>query len=310
VKVYTNIQDFKNVNNPIVTTGTFDGVHVGHRKIISRLKEIAAKEHGETVMLTFFPHPRMVLFPEHNGLQLINTQQEKIDLMERAGVDHLIIYPFTKEFSRLTATEYIRDLLVNTIGLKKLVIGYDHQFGRNREGNLEHLQEVAPMYGFEIEEIPAQDIDDVKISSTKIRKALSEGNIDIANQYLGYEFMLSGLVIPGNKLGRTIGFPTANLQVTEKNKVIPANGVYAVKVRLKDETYQGMLNIGLRPTVNGGNEKQSIEVHIFNFHREIYDEVVTLAICKRIRNEIKFDNVEQLKAQLEQDRIRSLNILD
>ncbi len=309
MKVYTNIQDFKNVNNPIVTTGTFDGVHIGHRRIINRISEIAKAEHGETVILTFFPHPRMVLFPDDNDLRLINSQKEKIMLLEDAGVDHLIIYPFTREFSRLTAVEYVRDILVNQIGVKKLVIGYDHHFGRNREGDLEQLKEFAPLYDFEVEEIPAQDIDDVRVSSTKVRHALLEGDMKTANKYLQYEFLLNGIVIEGSKVGRSIGFPTANLHVVEDYKLIPADGVYVVKVRVKEQWHYGMINIGYRPTINGDEAKKSIEVHIFNFNEEIYGEVITLSFLQRLRDEEKFESVEALQRQLANDKEKAQQLV-
>src|SRR4051812_21803731 len=242
MKVYTHIEDFKDVKNPVVTTGTFDGVHLGHQKIISRLKEAAREENGETVLLTFYPHPCMVLFPEDNDLKLINTQEEKIELLEQYGIDHLIIYPFTKEFSRLTSVEFVRNILVNSIGTKRLVIGYNHHFGRNREGSFEHLKEYGPLYGFEVEEIPAKDIDSIEISSTKIRNALQTGDVKTAASYLGHEFSITGKVVDGKKIGREIGYPTANLFVDDKYKIIPADGVYAVKVRHDNSEYGGMLN--------------------------------------------------------------------
>lgn len=267
MKVYTNIEDFKNVRNPVVTTGTFDGVHLGHQKIISRIKDVAKNENGETVLLTFYPHPRMVLFPDDNELKLINTQEEKIKLLEHYGVDHLIIYPFTKEFSRLTSVEFVRNILVNTIKTKRLVIGYNHHFGRNREGSFDHLKEYGPLYGFEVEEIPAQDIDSIEISSTKIRNALQEGAITVANEYLGHTYSLTGKVVVGKKLGRTIGYPTANIYIEDKYKLIPSDGVYAVNVLHNGELYGGMLNIGNNPTVT--DKGRSIEVNIFNFNKDI-----------------------------------------
>jgi riboflavin kinase/FMN adenylyltransferase len=308
LKVYTDIIDFKNVKNPVVTTGTFDGVHLGHQKIISRLKDVAREENGETVLLTFYPHPRMVLFPEDNDLKLINTQEEKIELLEQYGIDHLIIYPFTKEFSRLTSVEFVRNILVNHIKTKRLVIGYNHHFGRNREGSFEHLKEYGPLYGFEVEEIPAKDIDSIEISSTKIRNALQIGDVRTATSYLGHEFSLTGRVVDGKKIGREIGYPTANIFVEDKYKIIPVDGVYAVKVRHDNRMYKGMLNIGNNPTVNG--KHKTIEVNIFDFNKDIYEENATIYFIERLRDEVKFNGLEELKAQLAIDKINSLKILD
>lgn len=308
MKVYTNIEDFKDVKNPVVTTGTFDGVHLGHQKIISRLNNVAKEEKGETVLLTFYPHPRMVLYPDDNELKLLNTQQEKIELLEKYGVEHLIIYPFTKEFSRLTSIEFVRNMLVNKIKTKRLVIGYNHHFGRNREGSFDHLKEYGPIYGFEVEEIPAKDIDHIEISSTKIRKALQSGDIETATTFLGHHYSLSGKVIGGKQLGRTIGYPTANIFVNDKYKLIPADGVYTVKVRHNNVMYGGMLNIGNNPTIEG--KGRSIEVHIFNFNKDVYGDEITVYFIQRIRDEKKFKGMEELKEQLKSDREKSLVILN
>ncbi|MBN8696401.1 MAG: bifunctional riboflavin kinase/FAD synthetase [Bacteroidetes bacterium] len=307
MKVYTNIEDFKSIPNPVVTTGTFDGVHLGHQKIISRLKEIAKVENGETVLLTFYPHPRMVLFPDDNELKMLNTQKEKIALLEQYGIDHLIIYPFTKEFSRLTSVEFVRNILVNTIQTKRLVIGYNHHFGRNREGSFEHLKEYGPLYGFDVEEIPAKDIDSIEISSTKIRNALLSGDVKIANSYLGHNFSISGKVIGGKKLGRTIGYPTANIDINDKYKIIPADGVYAVNVIHDGKILEGMLNIGNNPTVEG--KGRSIEVNIFNFDKEIYGDDATIIFIERLRDEVKFNGLEQLKEQLAKDKVNAIQAL-
>jgi riboflavin kinase/FMN adenylyltransferase len=307
LKVYTDIIDFRNVKNPVVTTGTFDGVHLGHQKIISRLKDVAREENGETVLITFFPHPRMVLFPDDNDLKLINTQEEKIALLEQYGIDHLIIIPFTKEFSRLTSVEFVRNILVNQIKTKRLVIGYNHHFGRNREGSFEHLKEYGPLYGFEVEEIPARDIDSIEISSTKIRNALQEGDVRTAASYLGHEFSLTGRVVDGKKIGREIGYPTANIFVEDRYKIIPSDGVYAVKVRHDNSLYGGMLNIGNNPTVNG--KHKTIEVNIFEFNKDIYEENATIYFIERLRDEVKFNGLEELKDQLAIDKINSLKVL-
>jgi len=308
VKIYQGIEQFEKLEKAVVTTGTFDGVHIGHRTILNRLIEVAKKMKGESVLLTFYPHPRMVL-QEDAELRLLNTIDEKTQLLEKAGIDHLIIHPFTKEFSRTTSLEFVRDLLVNKIGTKKLVIGYDHHFGRNREGSFEHLKEYGPVYGFEVEEIPAQDIDDVNVSSTKIRKALVAGDVKTANNYLGHNFQLNGVVVHGNKVGRELGYPTANIDLQNKYKLIPAEGIYAVKVRLKDESYNGMLNIGRRPTINSGNGEVSIEVNIFDFKKEIYGEKIQLELIERIRDEKKFDSKDELIAEMQKDQVKCERIL-
>ncbi len=304
VKIYHSIDEFQSVKNAVVTTGTFDGVHIGHQKIISRLKDVARQVGGETVLLTFFPHPRMVLFSD-SDLKLINTKNEKIKRLEESGIDHLIIHPFSRAFSRLSSIEFVRDILVKKIGTKRLVIGYNHHFGRNREGSFQHLKEYGPLYGFEVEEISAQDIDETAVSSTKIRHALDFGQVDVAAEYLTRPFMLSGIVVRGNHLGRKIGFPTANITVLDAQKLIPAIGVYAVNVFVKETKYKGMLNIGVRPTIDG--VQKTIEVHIFDFDQNVYGEKVSVEFLKWIRKERKFDNLEALKQQLLQDKKQILD---
>jgi len=304
VKVYTDIDQFGPIKKPFVTTGTFDGVHFGHRVILKKLIKQAKAEGGESVLLTFYPHPRMILFPEDNSLKLLTSQPEKIKLLEKLGIEHLIIIPFTTGFSRMKAFKFVRDILVNKIGVYKLIIGYDHQFGRNREGNLKQLEELAPLFEFEIEEIPAQDIDAVNISSTKIRNALMQGDIKSADEYLGYEYPISGEVIRGNQIGRSLGFPTANIQYNNHYKLIPANGVYAVEIRVKETTYRGMMNIGRRPTLSDHDAGLTLEVNIFNFDENIYGKVITVLLRRRIRNEIKFKNLEALSAQLFKDKAK------
>ena len=313
MRIYKGLEDFIGVKNPVFTTGTFDGVHKGHVKILERLKEIAAKNSGESVLLTFSPHPRTVLFPDDKSLEMINTQEEKIALFEKQGIDHLIIYPFTQEFSRLSSVEFIRDFLVNRIGISTLVIGYDHRFGRNREGSMEQLREFAPIYEFDIVEIPAEFINDVDISSTKIRRALHVGDIKTANSYLGYDYFLGGNVMKGTRIGRSIGFPTANIDIEDKLKLVPEDGVYAVKVDIEQKTFNGMLNIGVRPTINPGKEnkrKKSIEVHIFEFEEDIYSKRISVRFKRRIRSEKKFDDIGTLKHQLVIDRNKSIVILE
>ena len=307
MKVYTRIEDFKDVKNPVVTTGMFDGVHLGHQKIINRLKEVAKEQNGETVLLTFYPHPRMVLFPEDNELELLNTQKEKIELLKQLGIDHLIIYPFTKEFSRLTSVEFVRNILVNQMKTKRLVIGYNHHFGRNREGSFEHLKEYGPLYGFEVEEIPAQDIDNIEISSTKTRNALKAGDVKTANSFLGHSYSIHGKVVEGLKLGRTIGYPTANIVVDDKYKLIPEDGIYAVKLKYNGTELNGMLSIGNNPTVEG--KGRSIEVHIFEFDENIYNKDLTIYFIERLRDEVKFNTLEELTVQLLKDAEISYKIL-
>ena len=304
MKVYSSIDEFKHVKNAVVTTGTFDGVHLGHQKIISRLNDVAKAEQGETVLLTFFPHPRMVLFPDDNELKLISTQSEKIELLEKFGVEHLIIHPFSKDFSRLTSIEFVRNILVNQLGTRKLVIGYNHHFGRNREGSFEHLKEFGPVYGFDVEEIPAKDIDNIEVSSTKIRNALLAGNIPVATSYLGHYYSISGKVVQGKMNGRTIGFPTANIHVEDRYKLIPKDGVYAVKVIAEGMQYKGMMNIGNNPTVEG--KGRSIEVNIFNFDNDIYGKEITVSFEVKLRDEIKFESLDALKKQLSQDKEMAL----
>jgi riboflavin kinase/FMN adenylyltransferase len=308
LRIFRSIEAFEGTRNAVVTTGTFDGVHVGHRKIISRMREVANKVNGETVLLTFDPHPRMVLFPDDHGLQLLTTLDEKIALLEEAGVDNLIIHPFTREFSRITSIDFVRDILVEKLGTYRLVIGYDHHFGRNREGSFEHLVEFGPLYGFEVEEIPALEVQDVSVSSTKIRKALEEGDVSTATEYLGAHYLLNGFVVEGNKIGRTLGFPTANIRVDNTTKQIPADGVYAVIVVVNGKKLKGMLNIGQRPTVNA-LQSRTIEVHIIDYDGDLYGSSIELQFIHRVRNEQKFNGLDELRAQLEKDKAQTLSML-
>lgn len=307
MKVYRSIEEFENKGKTAVTIGTYDGVHSGHKVIIKQLKNEAKKIVGESVLLTFFPHPRMVLYPDDNDLRLLNTIEERIELLAKAGIDHLIIHPFSKEFSRLSSTEFVRDILVNQLNVASLVIGYDHHFGRNREGSFEHLQELAPLYDFKVEEIAAQAIQQVNISSTKIRNSLNNGEINAANQFLGYNYFIEGTVVEGNQKGREIGFPTANIKVDEWYKLVPAKGVYAVKVFIDNACFDGMLNIGTRPTIDGTTE--TIEVNIFNFNQNIYNKTVRIEFYERIRSEQKFKQFSDLKKQLEIDKEKTIQVL-
>ncbi len=298
MKIYRGLDIDFHIKNPIVTTGTFDGVHVGHRKIIQHLKTMAQAMNGETVLITFEPHPRLVLFPDDNNLVLLSILDEKIDLLEKAGIDHLIIIPFTKEFSRISSYDWI-NLLVEKLRLHTLVIGYDHHFGRNREGSIEQLKDYSLEFEFNLIEIPAQDIDDIKVSSTKIREAIKLGDVKSANNFLQYPYAFTGKVVEGDKRGRTIGYPTANLKVGDKLKLIPADGVYAVNVIIDNKIHEGMLNIGLRPTVDG--KKHSIEAHIFDLEQDLYGKDITVQLVSRIRSEKKFDSIDALKSQLDND---------
>lgn len=308
MRVYNNIDEFTAVNNAVVTIGTFDGVHIGHRKIISGIKELAESTGGETVILTFFPHPRMILHPEDESIKLITTIAEKAELMERLGVDHLIITPFSRDFSNQSAESYIRDVLVGKIGTKKIVIGYDHRFGKDRQGGFEDLQRLSPVYGFDVVEIPEQDINEVAISSTRIRNALLSGDIHLANAFLGYPFFITGKVVRGDQIGRQLGYPTANIVVEEKYKLIPCDGIFAVTVIIADQKYKGMAYIGSRPTVNGLT--RNIEVNIFDFNEEIYNQTIRMEFHHYIRGDVKFSSLEELKVQLAQDKVDVLKVMN
>lgn len=308
MKVHRGLENFEPIENAVVTQGTFDGVHLGHQRIIERLNRIAEARGGESVLLTFYPHPRYVLYPDDNRMKILTTLDEKIEILESCGIDHLIVLEFTEKFSRQTSLQFIRDILVNKIGTDTLVIGYDHRFGKNREGSFEHLKKYSNTYGFSVEEIPAQDIDDVTVSSTKIRKALEAGDVVTAHKYLGRPFILRGKVIHGKRLGRDLGFPTANIEIPEPNKLIPKDGVYAITITINGVKHGGMLNIGYRPTVEG--ENRTVEANIFDFNEDIYNQEVSIGFVEKLRDEFKFDNLESLKNQLEKDKFAALEILN
>lgn len=289
-----------------VTIGTFDGVHIGHRKILDRLRDSAKKTALKSTVLTFFPHPRMVLQKDVD-IKLLNTLEEKIQIMETLGLDYMVVHPFTKEFSRLDASRYVKDILVEGLGAKKVVIGYDHRFGRNRNACIDDLVEYGKGLDFSVEEIPAQEVDEVSVSSTKIRKALEQGDIETANAYLGYPYMLTGTVTRGRGLGRDFGFPTANLEIAETYKLIPKNGSYVVRGDLGGKEYFGMMNIGFNPTVDGS--KKSMEVHFFDFSGDLYGQKIQLGLLHRIRDEQKFGSIAALKEQLERDRVHALGLI-
>ena len=307
MRVIENIVNFSTNEKTFVTIGTFDGVHIGHQKIIEKLVLEAKKAKRKSVLLTFFPHPRMVLQKEAS-IALINTIDERAKLLEKTGLDYLVIHPFSKEFSRMTALEFVRNFLVNRLNISKLIIGYDHHFGKNREGNIIQLTEYSHLYDFTVEEIPAQDIDDVSVSSTKIRRALTTGNLSTANRYLGYHFMLIGRVINGKKLGGKIGYPTANIDIKESYKLIPKTGVYVVKSTLENAVVFGMMNIGNRPTVNGNH--QTIEVHFFDFNQDLYHQKLTIELLCFLRDEKKFETVDLLILQLKKDEKIARNYIE
>ncbi|MGK0452571.1 MAG: riboflavin kinase/FMN adenylyltransferase [Paraglaciecola sp.] len=306
MEIIKNSSNFSSSEQTFVTIGTFDGVHYGHQQIIEKLVSEAKKANKKSVVLTFFPHPRMVL-QKDNSLELINTIDERATLLEKTGLDYLIIHPFSKEFSKMSALEFVRDILVNQLNISKLIIGYDHHFGKNREGNITQLSEYSHVYDFIVEEIPAQDIDSVSVSSTKVRRALHAGSLKTANNYLGYNFMLNGTVVNGKKLGGTIGYPTANIDVKETYKLIPKTGVYVVKSTLDKKIVFGMMNIGSRPTVDGNH--QTIEVHFFDFNQDLYNQNLTIELMYFLRDEHKFDSIDSLVHQLKKDEETARNYI-
>lgn len=299
MKTFHSVESFSTKKPTVLTIGTFDGVHIGHKKILYKLLSVAKQNDLESLVLTFFPHPRMVLQKDSN-IKLIHTINERADILADIGLQNLIIQPFSKEFSRLSATEFVRDILVEQLNVKHIIVGYDHRFGRNRTANIDSLKEFGEIYGFTIEEISAQDINDVAVSSTKIRKALENGNIQIANTYLNDNFQLNGTVTTGKGLGRTLNFPTANIAIAEDYKMIPKRGVYVATATIDKQKYQGMMNIGNNPTFNGSS--QSIEIHLFDFNADIYNKSISIKLLKRLRDECKFDSIETLKNQLEKDQ--------
>jgi riboflavin kinase/FMN adenylyltransferase len=298
MKEYTSVKSYKGERPSVVTIGTFDGVHIGHKAILERLVAAAGMAGMDSVLLTFFPHPRMVL-QKQSQIKLINTISEKKELLAKTGLDHLIVHPFTAEFSRLTALDFVRDILVNALRAKKVVIGYDHRFGRNRTASIDDLKEFGKIYDFEIEEISAQEISEVTVSSTKIRKALEEGDITTANQYLGYPYMISGTVVKGKSIGRTIDYPTANLQVKENYKLIPGNGVYVVFAEIRGHIVYGITSIGTNPTVGG--EKQTIETYFMDFNGDLYNTSLRIEFIARIRGEETFESVTRLREAIQKD---------
>ncbi len=301
MKIHRDLNSF-HAKNPVLTIGTFDGVHLGHRKIIDRLNELATQVRGESVIFTFDPHPRKVIAPNETSLRLLTTLDEKIELFEKSGIDHLIIYPFTPEFAQLNYSEFVEQILVGLIHTHYLVVGYDHKFGKNRQGDFEFLKNCADRLGFHIEKLDVLLMNESNVSSTKIREAIQHGDFETANNFLGYPFTLNGTVVEGQKLGRKILFPTANIAASDADKIIPGYGVYAVQVKVLGKTYQGMLNIGSRPTVNNNADHRSVEVNIFDFESDIYGESIEIIFFRKLRDEQKFESIEALKEQLEKDK--------
>lgn len=307
MKVFNSIQSFKCDKKTIATIGTFDGVHIGHRKILDKLVKAATGSNYESLLLTFFPHPRMIVQPEAD-IKLLNTIDEKRELLEQIGLDNLIIHPFDYDFSNLEAEEFVKTVLVDRFNIQKIIIGYDHRFGKNRSANIDDLIRFGKIFNFEVEQIEVKELDDVSISSTKIRKALEEGNIKLANNYLGYNYSIGGKVIFGKQLGRTIGYPTANISIAEPYKLIPKIGVYAVTSIIKGEKYFGMMNIGFNPTVDG--KAMTIEMNLFDFDQDIYGEFIQIEIHQRIRDEQKFGSLKELQNQLQKDKILAIAICE
>ncbi len=301
MKIHRDLNSFY-AQNPVLTIGTFDGVHLGHRKIIARLRELAKSLNGESVIFTFDPHPRKVVAPEESSLRILTTLDEKIELFEQSGIDHLIVFPFTPDFAQLSYEQFVSQILVGQIHTKYLVVGYDHKFGKNREGDFEFLKKCADQHDFQIEKLDVLLMNESNVSSTKIRQAIQCGDFETANAYLGYPFVLHGKVVHGQRLGRQIQFPTANVEASDPEKIIPGYGVYAVNVSVLGKTYQGMLNIGSRPTINNNADQRSIEVNLFDFDADIYGEAIELVFFRKLREEQKFASLDLLKEQLAKDK--------
>lgn len=304
LKIYQSLNEFKPSRKTIVTLGTFDGVHLGHNVILDKICNTAKQENLESVLLTFFPHPRLIVSND-SEIKMLNTMAEKAKLLKQKGIQNFIIHPFDKLFSELSPREFVAQILVKQLNIQKIIIGYDHKFGKNRAADFNDLIAFGKEFGFEVEEIPAKQVDEVAVSSTKIRNSLLEGNISLANDYLGYSYMLSGIVIKGNQLGRTIGFPTANIEVSENYKLIPKNGVYIVSAILNNQTIFGMMNIGIKPTL--GDNIPTIEVHLLDFSEDIYGQEIQVNVIERLRDEQKFESFEALKSQLEIDKTNTLD---
>ncbi len=307
MRVVDHLKDFEKPDFAVVTIGTFDGVHIGHQTILKRLVKEAKKNDGHSVLITFWPHPRFILNKDADKLRLLSTFDEKVEMVADLGVDYILKIAFTPEFSNLSADEFVKQILVDSVGTKKLLIGYDHHFGNNREGNIQFLKAHSSKYGFEVNEISKQEIDSIGVSSTKIRNTLESGEIHLANSLLGRNYSISGQVVDGNKKGKSLGFPTANIKVDESYKLLPGDGAYAIKAKTNGATYPGMLNIGFKPTVSG--KERTIEAHLFNFDADIYGQEITVEFVKALRKEMKFESLDALKQQLNKDKEAALSIL-
>lgn len=309
MKTWTNLSDFK-AKNPILTIGTFDGVHLGHNEVLKTLISKANELNGESVVFTFWPHPKHVL-PSKDSFQLflLNNLEEKIELFEKTGIAHLIIYPFSLEFSKLSSCEFIEQILVNQVGIKALIVGYDHHFGHNRDGNFEFLKECSRKFNFQVEQLSEFSLENTQISSSTVRNFILNGQIEQANKLLGYSYMLSGIVVEGKKHGKKLGFPTANIELNDIHKLIPNTGVFAVKVNYKSDYFGGMLSIGTNPTISKDNTHKTIEVNIFDFAKNIYGEKLRIEFVAKMRDEIRFENIQLLIEQLRRDKVEALRLL-
>ena len=308
MKIFRNIEIF-DIRNPVVSIGVFDGVHVGHRKIIERLIELASEYDGESVIITLWPHPKGVLQNENNNSFCLTTQKEKEMLLQELGVDNLIVLPFTRELSQTTFSDFVRQYLVERIRAKHIIVGYNHHFGKNRKGSYDYLKKVAEKYGFSVEQLNPVIVKDTKVSSSVIRRSLEQGKVEKANLLLGYSYFIHGNVVPGEKIGRKIGFPTANIRLSDSRKLLPGCGVYAVRVIFEGDEYMGMLNIGTSPTIKEKYPGKTVEVHIIDFQREIYNKEVDIHFVKRLRDEVKFSNDKELIRQLNDDKNKVMRLL-
>ena len=307
MKIYKSIDEYNESKSSVVTIGTFDGIHKGHQKVFNKVINASKQSNLSSVVLTFFPHPRIIL-NKYNDIKMIDTLDEKIDHLERIGIDHLVVHPFDKKFSLLSADQFIRDYLVEKLKLKHIIIGYDHRFGKGREASITDLKKYSSEFNFVVDEIDAQEIEKIAISSTKIRKSINEGDLETTRVYLGRFFSLTGKVVKGDGLGKQIDYPTANIKIEENYKIIPKDGVYYIKTTIDNKLYNGMMNIGHRPTI--GSKEKSIEVNLFNFNRDIYDKIISVNVIKKIRDEKKFSSIEALKAQLAKDQEHCLKLIN
>ena len=307
MRIFDNLKSYSSEKQSVLTIGTFDGIHIGHNEILKKLIEESEKNNLPSLIVTFFPHPRMIL-QKSNEIKMIDTMDEKIDLLEKAGIDNLIIHPFDDNFSKIRGKEFVEDILVKKLKIKQIIVGYDHRFGKDREASVEDLKKFGLDYMFHVNEIPAQEIDSIAISSTKIREAILTGEIQKCNEFLGRNFMLTGKVVYGEGLGKKMNFPTANIEIEENYKIIPKNGVYLIKTFMNSNIYFGMMNIGVRPTIGGKNK--SLEIHFFNFKDDIYNKTISIEIMSKIRDEEKFSSIDKLKIQLKKDEEFCLKIIN